>query len=536
MAKQLQYSDEGRRSILVGVEKLARAVKATLGPKGRNVAIERSFGIPTITKDGVTVAKEIELEDPFENMGADMVKEVASKTSDIAGDGTTTAIVLAEAIYKEGLKNVASGANPMQLKKGIEKATEAVVEELKKMSIEVKDIEEITQIATIASNNDKFIGSLIAEAMSKVGRNGVIQIEEGNTLETNLKIVEGMQFDKGYLSPYFISDAVRMECVLEDPYILICTKRISNFNHLVPILEKIAQDGKPLLIIADDVDGEALSTLIVNNLRGSFVNCSVKAPGYGNIKKNMLEDIAILTGGTLINEDIGVKLKDITAKDLGQAKKVTISKDNTTIVEGRGSDDSIQERIQQITNEIENSDSVFDKEKLSERLAKLSGGVAIINVGAATEAEMKEKKSRIEDALHATRAASEEGIIPGGGVALLKASTKLDDIKLSVDGDEKIGIDIIKSALTKPASTIASNAGQTGEVIVARLLSGNKKNEGYNANTDTYVDMIATGIIDPTKVARSAIQNAASIASLLIITEVIICNKPDSNKTEDEGV
>jgi len=535
MSKQIQYGDEGRRSILVGVEKLARAVKATLGPKGRNVAIERSFGVPTITKDGVTVAKEIELEDPYENMGAEMVKEVASKTSDIAGDGTTTAIVLAEAIYKEGLKNVTSGSNPMQLKRGIEKATEAVVEELKKISIEVKDIEEISQVATIASNNDKVIGGLIAEAMGKVGRNGVIQVEEGKTLDTSLKIVEGMQFDQGYLSPYFVSDAVKMEAVLEDPYILIYSKRISSFANVVPILEKIADEGRPLLVISEDVDGDALSTLIVNHLRGSFVNCAVKAPGYGNIRKSILEDIAILTGATVINEDIGVKLKDISVEDLGQANKVTISKDNTTIVEGRGAEGKVNERIQQINNEIDNSDSDFDKEKLSERLAKLSGGVAVINVGAATEAEMKEKKSRIEDALHATRAASEEGIIPGGGVALLRTSTKLEKLRSSVEGDEKIGVDIIKNALTKPASTIASNAGHTGEVIVDKLISSKNINEGYNAETNEYVDMIKSGIIDPTKVARSAIQNAASIASLLIITEVIICDKPEENKTEESG-
>ena len=528
MAKQLQFSDEGRRSILRGVEKLANAVKVTLGPKGRNVVIEKKFGGPTITKDGVTVAKEIELEDPYENLGAEMVKEVASKTSDVAGDGTTTATVLAEAIYREGLKNVTSGANPMQLKRGIEKAVGTIVDELKKISTDIKEQKEIAQVATIAANNDKVIGEKIAEAMEKVGKDGVITVEEGKTLDTTLKLVEGMQFDQGYLSPYFVTDTERMEAILEDPYILLYEKKISNMKNLLPLLEKVAQSGKPLLIISEETEGEALATLVVNKIRGTFSCCAVKAPGYGDRRKAMLGDIAVLTGGKVISEDLGIKLENVTPEDLGRAKRITIDKENTTIVEGPGSKDAVQARIAQIRSEIEKSDSDYDKEKLQERLAKLSGGVAIINVGAATEIEMKEKKARIEDALHATRAATEEGIVPGGGVALLRASGKLSSVE--GDHDEKVGVEIVERALKAPANMIAANAGKSGEVVVQQLLDEKKEKVGYDAENDEFTDMVEAGIIDPTKVTRSALQNAASIASLMLTTEALVTDKPEEKK------
>ncbi|MFH1665838.1 MAG: chaperonin GroEL [Candidatus Omnitrophota bacterium] len=529
MAKQLQFSDEGRRSILRGVEKLAQAVKVTLGPKGRNVVIEKKFGSPTITKDGVTVAKEIELENPYENLGAEMVKEVASKTSDIAGDGTTTATVLAEAICREGLKNVTSGANPMQIKRGIEKAVNAIVGELKRISTPIKETKEIAQVATIAANGDKVIGDRIAEAMEKVGKDGVITVEEGKTLETTLRLVEGMQFDQGYLSPYFVTDAERMDCALDNPYILLCEKKISSMKPILPLLEKVAQSGKPLVIVSEETEGEALATLVVNKIRGTFSCCAVKAPGYGDRRKAMLEDIAVLTGGRVITEDLGIKLENLTLDDLGQAKRVTIDKETTTIVEGRGKTADVKARIAQIKVQIEKSDSDYDKEKLQERLAKLAGGVAIIEVGAATEIEMKERKARIEDALHATRAAAEEGIVPGGGVALLRARKVLAGLA-TVD-DEKIGVDIIYRALEEPVRMIATNAGQEGSVVVQRLLSEKKDKVGYDAETDTYTDMVEAGIIDPTKVTRSALQNAASIASLILTTEAIICEKP----SEKEG-
>jgi len=525
MAKQLQFSDEARRSILRGVEKLAKAVKVTLGPKGRNVVIEKKFGAPTITKDGVTVAKEIELEDAYENLGAEMVKEVASKTSDVAGDGTTTATVLAEAIYREGLKNVTAGANPMQIKRGIEKAVEAVVAALKGVSTPIKEQKEIAQVASIAANGDKIIGEKIAEAMEKVGKDGVITVEEGKTLDTTLKLVEGMQFDQGYLSPYFVTDTERMECAMDNPYILIHEKKISNMKNLLPLLEKVAQSGKPLIIISEETEGEALATLVVNKIRGTFSCCAVKAPGYGDRRKAMLGDIAVLTGGRAVTEDLGIKLENVTLEELGQAKRITIDKENTTIIEGAGTPEAVKSRIAQIRNEIDASDSDYDKEKLQERLAKLSGGVAIINVGAATEIEMKEKKARIEDALHATRAASEEGIVPGGGVALLRASRKLDELKLS--GDEQIGVGIIKRALEEPVRMIASNAGQEGSVVVQKLLTETDASIGYDADEDRFINMVKAGIIDPTKVTRSALQNAASIASLMLTTEAIICDKPD---------
>ena len=531
MAKQLQFSDEGRRSILSGVEKLSRAVKITLGPKGRNVVIEKKFGAPTITKDGVTVAKEIELEDAYQNLGAEMVKEVASKTSDVAGDGTTTATILAESIYREGLKNVTAGANPMQIKRGIEKAVEAVVAELKKISTDIRDQKEIAQVATIAANNDKVIGDSIAEAMEKVGKDGVIQVEEGKTLETTLKLVEGMQFDQGYLSPYFVTDTERMECILEDPYVLIHEKKVSNMKNLLPLLEKVAQSGKPLLIISEETEGEALATLVVNKIRGTFVCCAVKAPGYGDRRKSMLGDIAVLTGGKAVTEDLGIKLENVTLDDLGKAKRVTIDKENTTIVEGAGTHDAVKARIAQIKNEIEQSDSDYDKEKLQERLAKLSGGVAIINVGAATEIEMKEKKARIEDALHATRAASEEGIVPGGGVALLRTIKILSKLIVSDEEkeDENAGVRIIERALREPVRMIATNAGAEGSVVVQNLLSKEYEGKGYDAETNTYVDMVKAGIIDPTKVTRTALQNAASIAALMLTTEALVCDKPEKD-------
>ena len=528
MSKQLLYQDEGRRKLLSGVEQLARAVKVTLGPKGRNVVIDKKFGSPTITKDGVTVAKEIELEDPYENMGAQMVKEVAEKTSDIAGDGTTTATVLAEAIYREGLKNVTAGANPMALKRGIEKAVERIVEELSKLAkpINAREKKEVAQVASIAANGDSSIGDQIAEAMEKVGKDGVITVEEAKTTATTLELVEGMQFDQGYLSPYFVTDAERMECVLEDAYILIHEKKISSLKDLLPLLEKIARTGKPLLILAEEVDGEALATLVVNKLKGTFVSCAVKAPGYGDRRKAMLEDIAILTGGKALTEDLGIKLENVDLDDLGKAKKVKIDKENTTIVEGAGKQTGVNARIAQLKKQIDDTDSDYDKEKLQERLAKLAGGVAVINVGAATESEMKEKKARVEDALHATRAAVEEGIIPGGGVALIRCIPSLDKLKL--EGDEKIGVDIIRRALEEPIRQIVQNAGLEGSVVVMRIKQ-EKTNIGYDVSQDAYVDMLEAGVIDPKKVTRSALQNAASIASLLLTTEALIADKPEKD-------
>ncbi|HTY45443.1 MAG TPA: chaperonin GroEL [Patescibacteria group bacterium] len=527
MAKQLLFRDEARRKLLSGVEQLAAAVKVTLGPKGRNVVLDKKFGSPTITKDGVTVAKEIDLEDPFENMGAQMVKEVAEKTSDNAGDGTTTATVLAEAIYREGLKNVTAGANPMALKRGIEKAVDRVIEELQKLSTPIKDKKEVAQVASVAANGDTKIGDLIAEAMDKVGKDGVITVEEAKSTATTLEVVEGMQFDQGYLSPYFVTDAERMEVLLEEPYILIHEKKISSLKDLLPLLEKIARTGKPLLIIAEEVEGEALATLVVNKIRGTFSACAVKAPGYGDRRKAMLEDIAVLTGGKAVTEDLGIKLENVDIEDLGRAKRVKVDKDNTTVVEGAGKTNAINARIAQIKNQIESTDSDYDKEKLQERLAKLAGGVAVINVGAATETEMKEKKARVEDALHATRAAVEEGIIPGGGVGLIRAIPSVEKMKL--EGDEKIGADIIRRSLEEPIRQIVENAGLEGSVVVQRVKS-EKTNIGYDALQEDYVDMIDAGVIDPTKVARSALQNASSIAALLLTTEAVVTDKPEKEK------
>jgi len=524
MAKQLLFSDEARRKILSGVEQLAAAVKVTLGPKGRNVVIDKKFGSPTITKDGVTVAKEIDLEDPFENMGAQMVKEVAEKTSDTAGDGTTTATILAESIYREGLKNVTAGANPMALKRGIERAVDKVVEELGKLSTPIKDKKEIAQVASIAANSDTAIGELIAEAMDKVGKDGVITVEEAKSTATTLDVVEGMQFDQGYLSPYFVTDAERMEVLLEEPYILIYEKKISAIKDILPLLEKIARTGKPLLIIAEEVEGEALATLVVNKIRGTFVACAVKAPGYGDRRKAMLEDIAILTAGKAITEDLGLKLENIDIEDLGRAKRVKVDKENTTIVEGAGKTQAINGRIAQIKKQIEDTDSDYDKEKLQERLAKIAGGVAVINVGAATETEMKEKKARVEDALHATRAASQEGIVPGGGVALIRTISALDKMKL--EGDEKIGMGIVRRAIEEPLRQLTENAGLEGSVVVQRVKQ-EKTNVGYDVSQDAFVDMIEAGVIDPTKVTRSALQNASSIAALLLTTETLIADKPE---------
>ena len=532
MAKQLLFSEEARHKLAKGIDQLAQAVKATLGPKGRNVILEKKFGSSTITKDGVSVAKEIELKDPYENMGAQMVKEVAEKTSDLAGDGTTTATVLAQAIYKEGLKNVTAGSNPTALKRGIDRAVAHVVESLKKMSKSIKDKKEISQVASIAANNDTAIGELIAEAMEKVGKDGVITVEEAKSMATTLEVVEGMQFDQGYLSPYFVTDAERMEAVVEDPYILIHEKKISGMKDMLPLLEKIARSGKPLIIIAEDVEGEALATLVVNKLRGTFNCCAVKAPGYGDRRKAMLEDIAVLTGGKAITEDLGIKLENIGLEDLGRAKRVTIGKEETTIVEGTGKTADVNARITQLKRQIEDTDSDYDKEKLQERLAKLAGGVAVINVGAATETEMKEKKARVEDALHATRAAVEEGIVPGGGVAFLRCGPKLDDLK--VEGDEKIGVNIIKRSLEEPIRQIAENAGMEGSVVVNKVKS-EKQNVGYNAETDEYVDMVASGIIDPTKVSRTALENAASIAGLLLMTEVLVSDMPEEEKPGHGG-
>lgn len=527
MPKQLKFDEEARAALLKGVNTLAEAVKVTLGPKGRNVVLDKKFGSPTITKDGVTVAKEIELKDPYENMGAQMVKEVASKTSDVAGDGTTTATVLAQAIFKEGIKNVTAGSNPMALKRGIEKAVEVVIDKIKKLSKSTKDKKEISQVATIASNNDKAIGNLIAEAMEKVGKDGVITVEEAKSMETTLEVVEGMQFDRGYLSPYFVTDAERMECTLEDPYILIHEKKISVMKDLLPLLEQVARSGKPLVVIAEDVEGEALATLVVNKLRGTLQCCAVKAPGFGDRRKAMLQDIAVLTGGKAITEDLGLKLENIKIEDLGRAKKVNIDKDNTTIVEGAGKTSEIEGRIKQIRVQIEETTSDYDREKLQERLAKLAGGVAVIKVGAATETAMKEKKARVEDALNATRAAVEEGIIPGGGVAFIRAIPALDELKL--EGDEAIGVVIVKRALEEPIRQIVNNAGLEGSVVVHKVKE-EKTNVGFDAETCQYVDMLEAGIIDPTKVARIALENASSIASLLITTEALVTDIPEEEK------
>jgi len=523
-AKKIIYSEEARSKMLTGVNKLADAVKTTLGPKGRNAILDKMFGSPNVTKDGVTVAKEIELKDKYENMGAQMVKEVASKTSDIAGDGTTTATVLAQAIYTEGLKYLAAGMNAMDLKRGIDRATAAVVEELKKMSKSVEDKKEIEQVGTISANGDTEVGQMIADAMDKVGKEGVITVEEAKGMETTLDLVEGMQFDRGYLSPYFVTDSERMEAIMDNPYILIYDKKISNMRDLIPILERIAKEGRSLLIIAEDIEGEALATLVVNKLRGTLKCAAVKAPGFGDRRKAMLEDIAILTGGQVISEELGRKLESATVVDLGTAKRVIIDKDNTTIVEGAGSSSSIQGRITQIKAQIEESTSDYDREKLQERLAKLAGGVAVIKVGAATEPEMKEKKARVEDALHATRAAVEEGFLAGGGVALLRCIKKLDGFK--ADGDQAFGVKIVQKALEEPLRQIAVNAGLEGGIVVEKV-KGLKDNEGFNADTETYEDLLKAGIIDPTKVARSALQNAASVAGLLLTTEVMVAEIPE---------
>jgi chaperonin GroEL len=524
MAKQIVYAENSRQAILRGVNQLADAVKVTLGPKGRNVVLEKKFGGPNITKDGVTVAKEIELKDPLENMGAQMVREVASKTSDIAGDGTTTATILAQAIFREGVKSVAAGANPMALKRGIDKAVEIAVAEVKKMSKPVSG-DMIAQVGTISANSDHTIGDKIADAMKKVGKDGVITVEESKTMDTELITVEGMQFDRGYLSPYFVTDADRMEVVLDDPYILIHEKKISNMKDLLPLLEQIARSGRPLLIIAEEVEGEALATLVVNKLRGTLNACAVKAPGFGDRRKAMLEDIAILTGGKAIFEETGIKLEGVKLDDLGKAKRVTVDKDNTTLVDGAGSSKAIEGRIKQLRTQIEETTSDYDREKLQERLAKLAGGVAIIKVGAATETEMKEKKARVEDALHATRAAVEEGIVPGGGVALLRAAVALKDLK--VDGDEQIGVNIIKRACEEPIRQIVLNSGEEGAIVIGKIRENNNANYGYNAQTDKYEDLVASGVIDPAKVTRSALQNAASIAGLMLTTEAMVCEIPE---------
>ena len=527
-AKQLLFSDDARRQLLSGVQQLSAAVKATLGPKGRNVVLDKKFGAPTITKDGVSVAKEVELQNPYQNMGAQMVKEVASKTSDIAGDGTTTATVLAEAIFTEGLKNVTAGANPMSLKRGIDRAVDAIVAKLDTLKKEVSsDFGQIAQVATISANGDSEIGKIIADAMEKVGKDGTITVEEAKTIETTLDVVEGMQFDKGYLSPYFVTNAETMEVALDDAYILINEKKISNLNDLLPLLQAVAKTGKPLLIIAEDVEGEALATLVINKMRGILNVCAVKAPGFGDRRKAMLEDIAILTGGTCISEDLGIKLESVGLDKLGKAKRITVGKENTTIVEGAGKQSAILGRVNQIRNQIEETSSDYDREKLQERLAKLAGGVAVIKIGAATEVEMKEKKARVEDALHATRAAVEEGIVPGGGVALLRAVSALDSLKLS--GDEAIGAEIIRKAVEEPLRTIAANGGYEGSVIVKEVL-GMKGNKGFDAANGEYVDMLAKGIIDPKKVTRSALQNAASISGLLLTTECLITEIPEKEK------
>jgi chaperonin GroEL len=525
-AKELTFGVDARASLKKGVDQLAEAVKVTLGPKGRNVVIDRKFGSPLITKDGVTVAKEVELDHPIENMGAQMVKEVATKTSDLAGDGTTTATVLAQAVFREGLKNVTAGANPMSLKRGIDKAVERVIAELKTLSVPTAGKKEIAQVGTISANSDEEIGNLIADAMEKVGKDGVITVEEAKGLETTLETVEGMQFDRGYLSPYFITDPDRMEAVLEDALILIHDKKISSMKDLLPVLEKVAQMGRPLLIIAEDVEGEALATLVVNKLRGTLKVCAVKAPGFGDRRKAMLQDIAVLTGGQVISEEVGFKLENAVLSDLGRAKRIVVDKDNTTLVDGAGQADGIQGRIKEIRAAIEKTTSDYDREKLQERLAKLAGGVAVINVGAATETEMKEKKARVEDALHATRAAVEEGIVPGGGVALLRAQAALKEVKLD-DDDQNIGVRIIERALEEPIRQIAQNAGVEGSIVVAKVRENSNKNFGYNARTDEYEDLVQSGVIDPTKVTRTALQNAASIAGLLLTTESVVVEKPE---------
>src|SRR5437899_629613 len=528
-AKQLIFDENARQTLLRGVSKLSKAVTATLGPKGRNVVLDKKFGSPTVTKDGVTVAKEIELEDPYENMGAQMVREVASKTSDAAGDGTTTATVLAEAIFREGLKYVTSGANPIGIQRGITKAVAAAVDHLDKITKKVKDKEEIKQVATVSANWDTTIGEIIADAMDKVGKDGTITVEEAKSIETTLEVVEGMQFDKGYLSPYFVTNAEAMECRLEDCYILNFEKKISSLKDLLPILEKIAKVGKPLLIIAEDVEGEALATLVVNKLRGTLNVCAVKAPGFGDRRNAMCEDIAILTGGKFISEDLGIKLESLNLEDLGRVKSVVVDKENTTIVEGHGKSSEIQGRVNQIRRQIEETTSDYDREKLQERLAKLAGGAAVINVGAATETEMKEKKARVEDALHATRAAVEEGIVPGGGVALLFAQKGLDRVKGS-DDDEKIGVEIVRRALEEPMRMIAQNAGAEASIVVGKVKESKDKNFGYNAQTDAFEDLVAAGVIEPTKVTRTALQNAASIASLLLTTECVVVEKKEKEK------
>ena len=524
MAKQIKFDAEARQKILAGVEKLSAAVTSTLGPSGRNVILDKKFGSPQITKDGVTVAKEIELADPFENMGAQMVREVASKTNDVAGDGTTTATLLAEAIYREGLKNITAGANPMALKRGIDKATEAVVEAIAKIAKKVKSAEEIAQVATLSANGEEMIGNIISEAMDKVGKDGTITVEEAKTLETTLDVVEGMQFDKGYLSPYFVTDPEEMECVLENPYILLFEKKITNLQDMLPVLQSVAKTGKPLMIIAEDVEGEALATLVVNKLRGSFQVCAVKAPGFGDRRKAILEDIAILTGGKLISEDLGIKLENVTLDMLGSAAKVTVDKDNTTIVKGKGKSADISARVALIKRQIEETTSDYDREKLQERLAKLAGGVAIIKVGAATEAAMKEKKDRVDDALHATRAAVEEGIVPGGGVAYLRCQKAIE--ALSLEGDEKVGAAIIARAIEAPLRKLVNNAGQEAALVIATV-KGKKGSEGYNVRTGEYGDLIKCGVVDPAKVARTALQNAASIAGLLLTTDCMVTDIPE---------
>jgi chaperonin GroEL len=532
MAKQIIYGEQSRQAILRGVNQLADAVKVTLGPKGRNVVLDKKFGSPTITKDGVTVAKEIDLKDALENMGAQMVREVASKTSDTAGDGTTTATVLAQAIYREGAKNVVAGANPMELKRGIERAVEVVVAEIKKMARPVSG-NMVAQVGTISANSDPTIGTIIAEAMDKVGKDGVITVEEAKTLETSLDVVEGMQFDRGYLSAYFVTDAERMETVLENPVILIHEKKISSMKDLLPVLEQVARLSRPLLIIAEDIEGEALATLVVNKLRGTLQAAAVKAPGFGDRRKAMLEDIAILTGGRAITEDLGIKLENIKLEDLGKAKKVTIDKDNTTIVEGAGTSAAIEGRVKQIRAQIEDTTSDYDREKLQERLAKIVGGVAVIKVGAATETEMKEKKARVEDAMHATKAAVEEGIVPGGGVALIRAGKALDKLKL--EGDQAVGAQLIRRAIEEPMRWIATNAGQEGSIVVQKVKEQKNADDGFNAATDTYEDLVKAGVIDPAKVVRSALQNASSIASLLLTTEALVSEIPEDKKESGGG-
>ena len=532
MPKQLLFSDNARKKILNGVEALARSVKVTLGPKGRNVVIDKKFGSPTVTKDGVTVAKEIELSDPYENMGAQMVREVASKTSDAAGDGTTTATVLAEAIYREGLKNVAAGSNPVYLKRGIDKAVEAAVAELHRISKSVEDREEVRQVATVSANWDTQIGDIIADAMDKVGKDGTITVEEAKSIETTLDVVEGMQFDKGYLSPYFATDTESMEANLEDAYILLHEKKISNLQDLLPLIQKVAQTGKPFMIISEDVEGEALAALVVNKIRGTLSVCAVKAPGFGERRKAILEDIAILTGGKLITEDLGIKLENVSVEDLGSAKRITVDKENTVIVEGGGTAAEIQGRVKQIRRQIEETTSDYDREKLQERLAKLAGGVAVINVGAATEPEMKEKKARVEDALHATSAAVEEGIVPGGGVAILRVSKAIDALKL--EGDEKIGAAIVHRAVQAPLKQLCANAGIEGAVVVQKVLEGDGS-LGYNVATDVYEDLIKAGVVDPTKVTRTALQNASSVAGLLLTTECLICDMPEEKPEAGGG-